>query len=147
MPENELRQTIVDQEHLKLLSMAYLVSAGLNAFFSLFGLAYALFGMFVLTAIAHGPGSPTQGPPAELVAWMFGLVGAGIFMLMVTLGVLKFLVYQRLKQRRSRVFCMIVAGFSCLGVPYGTLLGIFTFSVLARPSVAQLFQESPPRLP
>jgi len=34
---------------------------------------------------------------------------------------------------------MIVAGLGCLAVPYGTLLGVFTFVVLGRPSVVRLF--------
>ena len=73
---------------------------------------------------------------------MFGL---GWFLVMAILAGLKFLTYQRLKQRRSRVFCMVVAGLSCFGVPYDTMLSMFTFVALARPSVVKLFET--PALP
>jgi len=142
-----LRQAIVDQEHVNLLSIAYLVSACMNAVFSLFGLLYASMGVFITAAIARGPAAAGQGPPPEFVGWIFGLIGFCLFAFMVTLAALKFLAYRRLKQRRSRVFCMVVAGLSCLGVPYGTVLGVFTFVVLTRPSVVRMFEVSPPPIP
>jgi len=40
MSDETLRQSIVDEEHLKLLSLGYIVSGGLAALFSLFGLLY-----------------------------------------------------------------------------------------------------------
>ncbi|HEY3128349.1 MAG TPA: hypothetical protein VGL91_02750 [Acidobacteriota bacterium] len=140
MSEDQLRQAIVDQEHLKLLTIGYLVSAGTNAFFSLFGLLYAFMGVVITAAISRAPARPGQDAPPEFVGWIFGLFGFGFFAILAGLGVLKFLVARRLKQRRSRTFCMVVAGVSCFGVPYGTMLGVFTFLVLSRPSVARLFQ-------
>jgi hypothetical protein len=62
-----------------------------------------------------------------------------LFALMVVLAVLKFIVAKRLSQRRSRTLCLVVAGLSCFGVPFGTALGVFTFLVLLRPSVARMF--------
>ena len=142
--EDQDRQTIVDLEHVRILSIAYLVSAIISAVFSLFGLLYAFMGIFMGAVIAHAPASPTQGPPHEFVVWLFGLLGVGIFSILITIGVLKFFTYRFLAQRRSRTFCMVVAGLNCLAVPYGTLLGIFTFVVLTRPSVAKLFSIAPP---
>lgn len=43
-------------------------------------------------------------------------------------------------ERRSLTFCQVVAGLSCLELPYGTLLGVLTFVVAGRPSVGRLFQ-------
>jgi hypothetical protein len=48
-----------------------------------------------------------------------------------------------IKHRKSRVFCMVVAGVSCLEFPYGTALGVFSFIVLGSGSVVQLFAPSP----
>jgi len=147
LKSDQIRQTIVDQEHLNLLSIAYLVSAALSACFSLLGLVYAFMGAFFAAAIARMPATPGQAPPPAFMGWLFGLIGLGMFVFVLTIGGLKFLVYRRLKQRRSRILCMVVAGVCCLGVPYGTLLGIFTFVVLTRPSVVRLFQVSPPPIP
>lgn len=47
-----------------------------------------------------------------------------------------------LRARRHRVFSMAVAGFNCLHLPLGTLLGVFTLIVLARGSVAAMYDEA-----
>ena len=65
--------------------------------------------------------------------------GFCIFLFMITMAVLKFVTALRIKHRRSRIFCMVIAGITCLGIPYGTLLGVSTFIVLERPTVKQLF--------
>ncbi len=62
---------------------------------------------------------------------------------MITMAALKFYTAVCLKQRKSRTFCLVVAAISCLEVPYGTILGVFTFLVLERPSVARLFGANP----
>lgn len=147
MSEDQLRQSIVDHEHLRVLSIAYLVSAGLSAAFSLFGLLYAFMGAFFTAAIARAPAAAGNEPPPAFVGWIFGLFGLGWFMIKMTMGVLKFMTYRRLKERRSKVFCMVVAGLSCLGLPYGTVLGVFTFVVLTRPSVSRMFGVEPPPIP
>jgi hypothetical protein len=137
---DSLRQSIVDEEHLRLLSIGYVVSAGMNAFFSLFGLMYAAMGLVAGSFMKFTPPQPGQPDPPVFIGWIFSLVGVSIFVIMVTLGVLKLLVWRRLKQRRSRIFCMVVAALSALSVPYGTVLCIFTFLVLSRPSVSRLFE-------
>ena len=42
--ETDVWQGILDEEHVRLLSIGYLVSAGTSAFVSLFGLLYAFMG-------------------------------------------------------------------------------------------------------
>ena len=37
---------------------------------------------------------------------------------------------------------MVVAGFGCLEVPYGTALGVCTFLVLNRRSVEKVFDQA-----
>jgi hypothetical protein len=58
---------------------------------------------------------------------------------MIVLAILKFIVAKRLKERRSRALCLVVAAVSCLGIPFGTVLGVFTFLVLSRPSIERSF--------
>jgi len=52
-------------------------------------------------------------------------------------------------QRRGRLFSLIVAGFNCLCFPFGTVLGVFTFIVLLRESVAEAYaaRSAPPPPP
>ena len=139
--DSESRQAILDEEHLKLLGLGYLVSAILSAGFSLLGLFYAAMGAVFGRAIAEAPTSAGQ-PPPEFIGWFFAIFGIGFFVVMATAATLKFLTYRCLSQRRRRVFCMVVAGFGCLEVPYGTALGVCTFLVLNRRSVEKSFDQA-----
>lgn len=145
MMDQETRQTIVDEEHLKVLSICYYVSAGMTALMSLFGLFYAVIGVI---AIASGPnvGSPHEPSPA-VVGAIFISIGLGMFGLGLLGAILKIVAGSRIRQRKSRIFCMVVAAIGCLEFPYGTLLGIFTFIILGRSSVRQLFEEAEKELP
>lgn len=136
MSTDPFRQEILDQEHLRLLSIGYLVSAGVNVFSSLFGLMYAAMGLLFGAAIAQS----SEPAPPEFIGWVFGVFGLVIFLVMVTLAVLKAMVWDCLRKRRSRMFCMVIAGVTAPGIPYGTMLSVFTFLVLSRPSVKQLFE-------
>ena len=48
--EEDERRAVIDGEHLRILSICYLVSAAITAFFSLFGLVYAFIGVFLMSA-------------------------------------------------------------------------------------------------
>jgi hypothetical protein len=147
MADDPIRQSIVDEEHLKLLFLGYMVSAGFSALFSVFGLFYVFMGGLMSAVFSRMPQPQDKADqmPPQYIGWIFGAIGLGIFILLATFGILKFLAGSRLKQRRSRVFCMIVAGFTCLEFPYGTFLGIMTFIVLGRESVIRLFDPPAPQ--
>jgi len=140
-----VRQSIIDEEHLKLLSICYMISAAISACFSMMGLMYAGMGAVVSEAIKRAPEMTTDAanaaPPA-FIGWIFGAIGAAVFLILITMAGLQLGVALSLKKRKARTFCMVVAAFECLGVPYGTLLGIFTFIVLGRDSVTRLFDAT-----
>ena len=47
-----------------------------------------------------------------------------------------------LAQRRRYIFCMVMAAIACLFVPLGTVLGVFTIVVLAKPEVKATFDQA-----
>jgi hypothetical protein len=133
-------QVVIDTEHLKLLSIFHFVAAG----FAFMGVAFATFNLVIFQVMFTNPEfweKSQQGPPPQqvmaifhwflwvFVAWfLVGAVGnllSGLF----------------LRRRRHRVFSMVVAGLNCVYVPFGTILGIFTFVVLSRESVRRSYQE------
>jgi hypothetical protein len=141
--EQGLRQAVMDDEHLRLLRIGYFVMAGMKAFMSLFGLLYAGIGLTAFTfAHAAPPTRPGQEPPPEFVGWIFAGFGLGFFVFFAVMSGLCFLVARRLRQRRSRVLCLVVAAIDCVSIPYGTLLGVFTFVVLARPTIMRMFETT-----
>jgi hypothetical protein len=76
------------------------------------------------------------------MGWIFGGIGLALFLVMSAIAVVKFLVARNIKRRKSRTFCLVVAGLSCLEFPYGTFLGVVTFIVLGRDSVVRRFSAS-----
>jgi hypothetical protein len=142
MNEDPGRQATIDDEHLKLLSIGYMIAAALTACFSLLGIFYAFMGWAIGYAVSHSAQaeSAQPGPPPEFIGWIFGAIGIAIFIFMATMAVLKFMAGRYLRQHTSRTFIMVVAAISCLEVPYGTVLGAFTFIVLGRQSVMRLFR-------
>jgi hypothetical protein len=130
----ETAQEVIDNEHLRLLRIGYFISAAQTAIFIPFGLLYA--GMGVM--FSQLPTGAT--PPPALVSWLMGLFGAIFAGFAAVAATLKLLTAIRLKERRSRVMCLIAAGLSCMEIPYGTLLGVWTFTVLGRASVRRQFE-------
>jgi len=142
-------QSIIDAEHLKLLSIGYMIAAGFNALFSLLGLFYVFMGIMVGQMIRQIPAKPDEPPPA-LFEWVFAGIGGFVMVTLIAFAILKFLAASRIKQRRSRIFILVVAGFTCLEFPYGTAIGVMTLIVLGRESVIRLFDSaagSQPPLP
>jgi len=131
-------QAIRDEEHLRLLSICYFIAAGLNCVFAIFGLVYVAMGLVMVYAPQSFQGNANGPPPAQFGWIMFG-IGVGISSALLILAILKLLAGFALRKRRHRTLAFIAAGLSCLEVPYGTLLGVFTFIVLGRRSVAALF--------
>jgi len=133
--DNQEKQGIIDEDHLKLLSIFYYVSGGATAFFSTFAIIYIFLGA-IFTALPHRP----EGPPA-FMGWFFMVIGIVVLILGWTIGALKIYTGYCLSKRKHRVFCLIVAVISSLAIPYGTVLAVFTFIVLLRDSVRKLFER------
>ena len=142
--DEESRQSILDAEHLRLLALGYRISAGLSALFSLLGLLYIALGVFfaaIIPKLPQGRGGP---PPPAFIGILFGLIGAAFMVVSLAMAAAKFFTARCLDRRTGRTFCQVVAVISCLGIPYGTILGAFTFIVLSRPSVRELFGATRP---
>ncbi len=142
MEWDEFRQSIVDEEQLRLLALFYWVSGGVTLLMSLYFLLYAGLGSAVMFMPAGSDGSS----PPDTFGFVFMAFGLAGFILVATLGGLQIKAGFWLRERTHRVTVMVLAAIACLGVPFGTLLGVLTFLALARPSVVALFEASPAAL-
>ncbi|HWN95242.1 MAG TPA: hypothetical protein VNT99_09425 [Methylomirabilota bacterium] len=129
-----------DEEHLKLLSILHYVWGGLTALGCCFGGFYAIVGGGVMTAATQTQGA--NAPPVWL-GGIFFLIGAFIALLAGTVSVLTILSGRSLARKKHYTFCLVMAFVSCLSIPLGTALGIFTIIVLQRPGVKQMFGQMP----
>ena len=81
------------------------------------------------------PASPSSpAPPAES-GWMFIIFGGLFCLLAWAFAGCLFLSGRWLAARRNWTFCFVVACLSCMNVPLGTILGVFTILVLQRPGM------------
>src|SRR5580693_4310207 len=114
MSEQDYRQRIVDEEHLKLLAIGYWVAGGMAAFFSLFGLFYIFMGAMFAVSFAKIPAAsvqPNQQPPT-FMPWIFVGIGLAIFLATATFAGMRFWTAVCLKRQTSRTFCLVVAALS-----------------------------------
>jgi hypothetical protein len=125
-----------DIEHIKLLSIFHYVYAGISAIFGSFPLIHVAIGIsVVLGGFAGG-----KDPMPMFVGWFFIAVGSILVLIGWGVAIANFLAARRLREHRNRLFCLIVAGIDCAFLPAGTVLGVFTFIVLLREPVKQLFE-------
>jgi hypothetical protein len=132
------RQT--DLQHLKLLSIFYYVFAGLQALGVCGGAFYVLIGGAMTAAPVHS-NDPNAPPPGLIGGMMMGMGGCIALFCIIWAAVTAYAGMCLGKQQR-RTYCLVAAALTCISVPLGTVLGIFTFIVLARPSVMAIFRQN-----
>jgi len=126
-----------DIEHIRLLSLFYYITGGITALFACIPLIHVAMGVFM--AVAGLASGGRCGAPPAIMGCLFAGIGGAIVLVGWVLAAVKILAGYFLQKRKQRVFCLVAAGVSCLSVPYGTVLGVFTFLILLRPSVKELF--------
>ncbi len=137
------KQAIIDNEHLKLLSIFHYISGGITLAFALFMGAY-FFLIFYIFSFANlqkdlNPEFHNNLPEA------FFTIMLTIFMIIVILGLLfgigQIVSGRLMKLRQVRWFSFAVGIINLLNFPYGTILGILTIMVLERDTVKQQYLQ------
>ena len=135
-------------EHdLRLLSIGYYIQGGILMFYALLALFYLTFMGAILSQVINAAEKDgrNQIPPGvvEGILTVFGVV-----VVIIIAGSLC-LLYSglALRNHKHRTFVLVMAALSCLAIPYGTLLGIFTFMVLQRPAAKVMFGQMPMQPP
>ncbi len=128
-----------DKEHLKLLSVFHYVLGGLTGLMGCMPFMHVAMGVAIITGKLSSPDG--DGLPL-LFGWIFVIMGAIAIIGFWTVAILFLVAAGRLKKRRSWTFCFVVACVSCLIVPHGTVLGVFTIIVLIRDSVKASFAKA-----
>lgn len=129
-----------NDRNLDLLGIFYYVLSGITAFISLFPIIHIVIGVLALTG-----NMPDMKREESLV---FGgiFAGVGAFILLCGMGfaLCLLLAGRKLRARRSHTFCLVMAGISCLFMPFGTVLGVFTIIMLTKPEVRAAFGNPRP---
>lgn len=131
-----------DREHLHLLSIFHYIVAALTALFALLPLFHLLLGWTMITRGLDAAGQ--RDPFGPVIGWLFVFFASGAIALGLAFAVCLAVAGRDLAQQRGYTFCLVVAAISCLFVPFGSVLGVFTLIVLLRTSVKALFGVPPP---
>ena len=67
-------------------------------------------------------------------------VFCGVVLLVWTLGALTAYAGRCIQKRCRKLFVYVMAALNCLFIPYGTLLGVFTFIVLSSVAASREFE-------
>ena len=125
-----------DENQLKLLEIFHYVAAGITVLVGCFPIIHLAIGIGLqLVPIGDHPAADVP----RIVGWILIVIAAILILVFWVLAFVIFLSGRNLRRRQRYMFCMVVAGISCLLIPYGTVLGVFTIIVLMRPSVKQIF--------
>jgi hypothetical protein len=130
-------QRLLATEHLRLLRLGYLISGCVNAAFACFPLLHVAVGVMLVTQESV---AAQLEDGARFGGWLFIIMGLAFSSVFAVMATLKLIAAGKIRERSAKTFCLVVAGLTCLGIPYGTALGVFTFVVLGRPEVDALFQ-------
>jgi len=130
-----------DTQHLNLLSIFYYVVAGLAAFFASIPFIHLTLGIVMLSGGFPVKEGGEQVP--EFVGWIFVGIASLLILMGWALAVLLLITGRFLSKRRNYTFCFVIAAISCLFMPFGTILGVFTIVVLSRPTVKEMFGKNP----
>jgi hypothetical protein len=131
-------QQILDDEHLRLLSIFFYVKGGITAVFACIPIIHVVLGLvFIIAPQTFGHGN--DQPPAFL-GWLFVILGGFLILFGWAFAILALMTGGCIGRRKHYTFCLVVACIECLSVPFGTVLGIFTLLVLNRASVKELFK-------
>ena len=126
-----------DEEHLRLLSIFHYVMGGIQLVTACIPLIHVAIGIVMLVVGIGARGG--EEAPLAFVGAFFVLIGGTIILIGLTMGAGTIYAGRCIKRREHHMFCLVMAGVNCLNLPLGTILGVFTFIVLLRPTVPPLF--------
>lgn len=140
---------ILDTEHMRQLTMFhYIVGALIAAFASVF-IIHVVMGLTLLNHPSVFPAAPGAPPFPREAGYLFVIMGGIAVLGGWTLGGLTAYAGRCIRDRKNHTLIFVIAGLNCFfAMPLGTILGVFTFVVLSRPAVQEMFKPGPAsRLP
>lgn len=120
------------ERRLNFLSFFHLLLGALNCVLS-FG--------FLMTALSEGQVKNVDVIAARGDYWIYLTIDLFLCVFFLVAGISMLIASRRLRNYRSRVFCLVVAGIECAIIPFGTILGVLTLITISRDSVIRLFVD------
>ena len=126
-----------DIKHLELLSLFHYIFGGITALISFLPIIHVIVGLSIVSGKLFNESNGSEPPP--FMGWIFVIIGTVFIVLGLSVAVCMIVAGGKLKRRKNRVFCMVVAGIECMYMPLGTILGVFTLIALNKESIQEIF--------
>ena len=139
------KRRIIDEEHLRLLSIFHYIAGAITLFISLIFLAQFFLFSFIFDEVMKNIMNIALVGYYEFNPDFFSLLiylWMVLFLLFIAFGIAQIISGKYLRAKKHRIFSFIVAIINILFFPYGTILGIMTIIVISRSSVVALYQTS-----
>jgi hypothetical protein len=162
-PSDDAEAGIIARERLRVLMIGFYVRGGMMVAFGCFFLIYVAFFLgfsFMPESAWTQPRAPNpaavpftwptstphpateSAPPIIIFRIMACLFGA-MTLLVWTIGCLTAYAGRCIQKRRRKLLIYVMAGLNCMFLPYGTVLGVFTFIILGSPAATREFNQTP----
>ncbi len=128
-----------DIKHLDLLSLFHYIFGGITALFSCLPIMHVIIGLSMISGKLFEESNGSESP--AFFGWMFVIIGIAAIILGLSIAVCMIIAGGKLKRRKNRVFCMVVAGIECIFMPLGTVLGVLTLIALNKKSIQEIFAQ------
>lgn len=125
-----------DTLHLKILAVFHYLVGVYFLLGSLFISRYVLAGVLAFIK-SNGTASPSE----SFTSWGQVILISMLVLLVMAQGIALLFAGHFLRQQKSRIFCLVIAGIECLSFPLGTVLGVFTLIKLSKASVKERFAQ------
>ena len=128
--------------NLNILSILHYIFAGITGLSACFPIFHLIMGLTMLFGDFYPQEvSPEMPFPYEVFGLMFTIIPAAIILLGWAFAIAAAISGHFLSQQKNYTYCLIVAGISCIFMPFGTILGVFTLVELLNDDVKVLFYQ------
>jgi len=128
-----------DVKYVDLLSLFHYVLGIITAIFSCMPFIHVFIGLAIVSGKMFTDQNASAPPSA--FGWIFVIMGSIFILIGWAIAICMLIAGRKLKMRKSRMFCMIVAGVECMFMPFGTVLGVFTLVGLNKESIKDMFEN------
>ena len=142
MTEEE-KLEVINEEQLRWVGFFHYVSGGVTIAFSSMFIIHLLFMGFMVSNpdMMGGEQDPEKTVESLQMMRVFLSIFGVLIIFGLTYGVLQIFAGYYVRNKRKRLFILIVAIPGLLFIPYGTILSVFTLILLERSSVKLLFKD------
>ena len=136
-------KAVIRKEHLRLLSIAYYISGAISVLYVSILLLHLVF-LIVIASIPDNAWTTNHNavPPPRFIFVVFAVVIGCVILAGWAAGGLTIFAGRCIRERKRRIFVLVMAAINCAFFPYGTMLGVLSFILLCRAEAMREFQYS-----